>query len=83
MNALINSCLKPTPSTLPLATNEIKKLHHWNFYLKAERCGERIVVNSLRRRESIFMGSSHHGNQARIYGPTVGILPNYGHVLAS
>jgi hypothetical protein len=35
MNALINACLKPTPSTLPLATNEIKKLHHWNFYLKA------------------------------------------------
>jgi hypothetical protein len=34
MNALINACLKPTPSTLPLATNEIKKLHHWNFYLK-------------------------------------------------
>jgi hypothetical protein len=36
MNALINACLKPTPSTLPLATNEIKKLHHWNFYLKAD-----------------------------------------------
>jgi hypothetical protein len=35
MNALI-ACLKPTPSTLPLATNEIKKLHHWNFYLKAD-----------------------------------------------
>ena len=36
MNALINACLKPTPSTLPLATDEIKKLHHWNFYLKAD-----------------------------------------------
>ncbi len=36
MNALINACLKPTPSTLLLATNEIKKLHHWNFYLKAD-----------------------------------------------
>ena len=36
MNALINACLKSTPSTLPLATNEIKKLHHWNFYLKAD-----------------------------------------------
>ncbi len=35
MNALINACLKPTPSTLSFATNEIKKLHHWSFYLKA------------------------------------------------
>jgi hypothetical protein len=33
---LINACLKPTPSTLPLAANEIKKLHHWNFYLNAD-----------------------------------------------
>jgi hypothetical protein len=36
MNALINACLKPTPITLPLVTNEIKKLHQWKFYLKAD-----------------------------------------------
>jgi hypothetical protein len=36
MNTLINACLKPIPSTLPLAINEIKKLHHCNFYLKAD-----------------------------------------------
>jgi hypothetical protein len=31
------------------------------------------------------MGPSHHGNQnqARIYGPTVGILANYGNLPAS
>ena len=28
------------------------------------------------------MGPSHYGNQARIYGSAIGILPSYGHVLA-
>ncbi len=29
------------------------------------------------------MGSSYHGNQARIYSPAVGVLPSHGHVFAS
>ena len=36
MNALINGALKPTASTLPLATDEIKKLHHFKYYLQAD-----------------------------------------------
>lgn len=36
MDALINNCLKPVASTLPLATDEIKKLHGYRFFLKAD-----------------------------------------------
>ena len=34
MDALINHCLKPVASTLPLATDEIKKLHAYKFFLR-------------------------------------------------
>jgi hypothetical protein len=63
MNALINAYLKPTPSTLPLATNEIKKLHHWNFYLKADAANafwsiplddESRRMTAFQRHEDIF-----------------------------
>jgi hypothetical protein len=36
MNALTNNCLKPVARTLPLATNEIKKLHDYKFFLKMD-----------------------------------------------
>ena len=36
MDALINHCLKPVASTLPLATDEIKKLHAYKFFLKMD-----------------------------------------------
>jgi hypothetical protein len=36
VNALINKCLKPNASTAPLATNEIKKLHGFNYYLQVD-----------------------------------------------
>jgi len=36
MDALINNCLKPVASTLPLATDEIKKLHGKRFFLKLD-----------------------------------------------
>ena len=36
MNALINNCLKPVASTLPLATDEIKKLHGFKYFLKLD-----------------------------------------------
>ncbi len=32
IDALINHCLKPVASTLPLATDEIKKLHAFNTF---------------------------------------------------
>jgi hypothetical protein len=36
MHALINHCLKPVASTLPLATDEIKKLHSKRFFFKVD-----------------------------------------------
>ena len=36
MNALVTKCLKPTASTTPLATDEIKKLHHHKYYLQLD-----------------------------------------------
>ena len=36
VNALINKCLKPNASTVPLATDEIKKLHGFNYYLQVD-----------------------------------------------
>ncbi len=36
MDALVNNCLKPVASTLPLATDEIKKLHGKRFFFKLD-----------------------------------------------
>jgi hypothetical protein len=36
MEASINHCLKPVASTLPLATDEIKKLHAFRYFLKMD-----------------------------------------------
>jgi transposase InsO family protein len=36
VNALMNKCLKPCASTIPLATGEIIKLHHCNYYLQCD-----------------------------------------------
>jgi hypothetical protein len=36
MDALVNNCLKPVASTLPLATDEIKKLHRKRYFLKLD-----------------------------------------------
>ena len=36
VNALINKCLKPCASTIPLATDEITKLHGMKYYLQAD-----------------------------------------------
>ena len=36
MNAVINGCIKPTASITPLATDEIKKLHHYKYYLQLD-----------------------------------------------
>jgi hypothetical protein len=36
MDALVNNCLKPVACTLPLATDEIKKLHSKRFFFKLD-----------------------------------------------
>ncbi len=36
MDALIKHCLKPVASTLPLATDEIKKLHSKRLFFKVD-----------------------------------------------
>ena len=36
VNALVNKCLKPCASTIPLATDEIIKLHGMKYYLQAD-----------------------------------------------
>ncbi len=36
MDALVNNCLKPVASTLPLATGEIKKLHGKRYFFKLD-----------------------------------------------
>jgi hypothetical protein len=36
VNALINKCLKPYASTVPLATDEFKKLHGYSYYLQID-----------------------------------------------
>jgi hypothetical protein len=36
VNALMNKCLKPCASTIPLATGEILKLHHCKYYLQLD-----------------------------------------------
>lgn len=61
MNALINGCLKPTPSTLPLALNEIKKLHHYKYYLKVDAANAywSIPLDDESRRMTAFQ--THEG----------------------
>jgi hypothetical protein len=34
VNALINKCIKPDASTIPLAVDEIKKLAHCKYFLQ-------------------------------------------------
>jgi hypothetical protein len=36
MDALVNNCLKPVASTLPLATDKIKKLHGKRYFFKLD-----------------------------------------------
>ena len=64
MNALINGCLKPTPSTLPLALNETKKLHHYKYYLKVDAANAywSIPLDDESRRMAAFQ--THEGTFA-------------------
>jgi hypothetical protein len=56
MDALVNHSLKPVASTLPLATDEIKKLHSKRFFFKVDAS----ISNA---RGHLRMESSHHGMQ--------------------
>jgi hypothetical protein len=46
MDALVNNCLKPVASTLPLATDEIKKLHGKRFFLLCTPSGQFLSTRS-------------------------------------
>ena len=61
MNALINAALKPAASTLPLATDEIKKLHHFKYYLQADAANAfwSIPLDEESRRLTAFQ--THEG----------------------
>ena len=61
MNALINGALKPTASTLPLATDEIKKLHHYRYYLQMDAANAfwSIPLDEESRRLTAFQ--THEG----------------------
>ncbi len=66
MDALINNCLKPVASTLPLATDEIKKLHGKRFFLKLDAmhafwaiplCEESKKLMAFQSHERVFAWS--------------------------
>ena len=61
MNALINTVLKPAASTLPLATDEIKKLYHFKYYLQADAANTfwSIPLDEESRRLTAFQ--THEG----------------------
>ncbi len=57
VNALINKCLKPCASTIPLATDEIRKLFNCKYSLpldgeSAQGKSERLNPNRLRNADS-------------------------------
>ena len=53
VNALINKCLKPCASTIPLATDEITKLHGMKYYLQADGASGILEHTSMRREQKI------------------------------
>jgi hypothetical protein len=59
VNALINKCLKPNASTIPLATDEIKKLEGYKYYLQASRWVQCILVDTCLQGEQATHGFSY------------------------
>ncbi len=51
MDALVNNCLKPVASTLPLATDEIKKLHGKRFFFKLDAMHAFYLVEARQGRD--------------------------------
>ena len=90
MDALVNNCLKPVASTLPLATDEIKKLHGKRFFLKLDAMHafwaipldeESKKLMAFQTHEGVFAWSrltTNHGMSSRKSNPTDGVSQRHG-----
>ena len=81
MDALINNCLKPVASTLPLATDEIKKLHGKRFFLKLDAMHAFWAIplcEESKKLMSVRMESPYHGLSSCEPDPTNGIPQCHG-----
>ncbi len=61
MDALINHCLKPVVSTLPLATDEIKKLHAYKYFLKMDAMNAFWSIPLDEESKKIMAFQTHEG----------------------
>jgi hypothetical protein len=61
MDALINNCLKPVASTLPLATDEIKKLHGKRFFLNLDAMHAFWAIPLCEEYKKLMAFQSHEG----------------------
>ena len=61
MDALINNCLKPVASTLPLATDEIKKLHGKRFFLKLDAMHAFWAIPLCEESKKLMAFQTHEG----------------------
>jgi hypothetical protein len=83
MHALINNCLNPVASTLPLATDEIKKLHGKRFFLKQDAMHAFWANGLSNSRGSVCMESPYHGLSSCEPDPTNGVPQRHGQIYAS
>ena len=93
MDALINNCLKPVASTLPLATDEIKKLHGKRYFLKLDAMHafwaipldeESKKLMAFQTHEGVFicLEQAHHGMPPGKPNPTDGVPQRHGRAYA-
>ncbi len=61
VNALVNKCLKPYGSTIPLAVDEIKKLYGYKYYLGVDGFSAYILEHSGLRGKQNAHSISHSG----------------------
>jgi hypothetical protein len=72
MDALINNCLKPVASTLPLATDEIRKLHGLKYFLKLDAMHAFWAIPLDEESKKLMAFQTHEGvfawSRLTIYG---------------
>ncbi len=61
MDALINHCLKPVATTLPLATDEIKKLHSKRLFFKVDAMHAFWAIPLDEESEKMLAFQTHEG----------------------
>jgi hypothetical protein len=61
MGALVNNCLKPVASTLPLATDEIQKLHGKRFFLKLDAMHAFWAIPLCEESKKLMAFQTHEG----------------------